>query len=135
MAKRSKGLNKSKASAMSGVFRMTDAMWTQLKPLIPKRKNTHRFGGGRPPADDRKCLDAIFYRLRTGCQWRALDATGICPGSTAHDRFQLWVSQGVFLRFWEAGLLEYDRLKGLDFSWLSMDGAMNKAPLGGEKNR
>ena len=84
MAKRSKGLNKSKASAMSGVFRMTDAMWTRLKPLIPKRKNTHRFGGGRPPADDRKCLDAIFYRLRTGCQWKALDATGICPGSGVH---------------------------------------------------
>ena len=41
----------------------------------------------------------------------------------------------MFLRFWEAGLLEYDRLKGLDFSWLSMDGAMNKAPLGGKKNR
>jgi hypothetical protein len=39
------------------------------------------------------------------------------------------------LNFWKQGLLEYDRLKGLDWSWLSMDGAMTKAPLGGEKNR
>ena len=81
----------SKTSAMSGMFRMTDAMGAKFKPLIPPRVNTHRFGGGRPPAEDRKGLDAIFSRRRTGCQWKALDDTGICPGSTAHDRFQLWV--------------------------------------------
>ena len=75
------------------------------------------------------------FRLRTGGPWKALSATGICPGSTAHDRFQRWVAQGVFCRFFEAGLLEYDGLKGLDWSWLSMDGALNKAPVGGEKNR
>ena len=27
---------------------------------------------------------------------------------------------------------EYDELKGLDWSWTAMDGAMSKAPLGGE---
>jgi transposase len=57
------------------------------------------------------------------------------PGSTAHDRFQLWVKAGVFLMLWQAGLLEYDRLKGIDWQGLSMDGAMTKAPLGGEKDR
>jgi putative transposase len=31
------------------------------------------------------------------------------------------------------GLLKYDKLKGIDWSWLSMDGAMTKAPFGGEK--
>jgi len=71
--------------------------------------------------------------LRTGCQWKALDATRFCPGSTAHDRFQEWVEAGVFLKFWEAGLLEYDYFKGIDWSWLSMDGCMTKAPLGGDK--
>jgi hypothetical protein len=29
--------------------------------------------------------------------------------------------------------LAYDKLKGIDCRWLSMDGAMSKAPLGGEK--
>ena len=72
--------------------------------------------------------------LRTGCQWKALDATGICSGSTAHLRFQEWAAAGVFLELWRAGLQEYDELKGLDWSLLSMDGAMTKAPLG-EKNR
>lgn len=122
-------------SAMGGVFRVTDEMWAKFEPLIPPRVNTHKFGGGRPPTPDRDCLDAIFFRLRTGCQWKALSATGICAGSTAHDRFQRWGREGVFRRFWEAGLLEYDGLRGLDWSWLSVDGAMNKAPLGGGKNR
>lgn len=116
-------------------FTVSDSLWQKMQPLLPRRINTHRFGGGRPPADDRRCMDAILFRLRTGCQWKALDATGICPGSTAHDRFQRWVEAGVFLRFWQAGLTAYDELKGLDWSWLAMDGAMSKAPLGGGKNR
>lgn len=116
-------------------FLTSDELWSKLRPLIPARVNRHRFGGGRPPADDRKCMDGIFFVLRTGCQWNALDATGICPSSTAHDRFQEWVGSGVFLELWKAGLTEYDELKGIDWAWTSMDGAMTKSPLGGEKNR
>ena len=81
---------------------------------------------------DRTCANGIFYVLRTGCQWKALDSTGICSGSTAHLRFQEWVAAGVFLKLWQVGLERYDELKGLDWSWLSMDGAMTKVPLGGE---
>jgi transposase len=116
-------------------FRVSEALWAVLEPLLPKRVNTHRFGGGRPRAADRRCADAIFYVLRTGCQWQALDQTDLCPKSTAHDRFQQWVAAGVFLRLWQAGVEQFDDLKGIDWDWLSMDGAMTKAPLGGEKNR
>ncbi len=114
-------------------WRIPDILWEQMDLLIPEHKNTHRFGGGRPRTPDRVCADAIFYVLRTGCQWKALDATRFCPGSTAHDRFQEWVEAGVFLKFWEAGLLEYDYFEGINWSWLSMDGCMTKAPLGGDK--
>jgi transposase len=116
-------------------WRIPDILWEQLEPLLPEHPNTHRFGGGRPRKGNRVCLDAIFYVLRTGCQWKALNATKFCPGSTAHDRFQEWVEAGVFLKFWEAGLLEYDFFEGIDWEWLSMDGCMTKAPLGGEKDR
>jgi transposase len=114
-------------------WRISDELWAKIRPLLPERRNPHRFGGGRPRKPDRVCADAIFFRLRTGCQWKALDATGLCPGSTAHDRFQEWVQAGVFLKLWASGLLEYDQLKGIDWSWLSMDGCMTKAPLGGGK--
>src|SRR5947209_17925090 len=91
--------------------------------------------GGRPRVPDRDCADAIFYVLRTGCQWQALDQTELCAHSTAHDRFQEWVQAGVFLTFWQAGVEQFDELRGIDWEWLSMDGAMTKAPLGGEKKR
>jgi len=116
-------------------FRISDELWAQLQPLLPVHVNTHRFGGGRPRVPDRDCADAIFYVLRTGCQWQALDQTELCAHSTAHDRFQEWVQAGVFLTFWQAGIEQFDELRGIDWQWLSMDGAMTKAPLGGEKNR
>lgn len=115
-------------------WRIPDDLWAEIEWLIPPRVNTHRFGGGRPPTPDRVCMDAIFFVLRTGCQWKALDATKFCPGSTAHDRFQRWVQQGVFFEMWKAGLLEYDYFEGIDWDWLAMDGCMTKAPLGGEKD-
>ena len=109
-------------------------LWQGIAELLPKHVNTHRFGGGRPRTPDRVCMEAILFVLRTGCQWKALDATRFCPGSTAHDRFQEWVNDGVFQSMWETGLLAYHEWKGIDWSWLSMDGCMTKAPLGGEKD-
>ncbi len=115
-------------------FRISDELWVVLEPLLPVRVNTHRFGGGRPRVPDRRCADAIFYVLRTGCQWEALNETELCAKSTAHDRFQEWVDAGVFLKLWQAGVERFDELQGIDWSWLSMDGAMTKAPLGGGKD-
>jgi putative transposase len=114
-------------------FRISDDLWAVLEPLLPPHVNTHRFGGGRPRVPDRRCADAIFYVLRTGCQWEALNATELCAKSTAHDRFQAWVEAGVFLQLWHAGVAQFDELQGIDWQWLSMDGAMTKAPLGGKK--
>jgi transposase len=100
---------------------------------VPVRVNTHRFGGGRPGVPDRQGADAIFYVLRTGCQWEALNQTELCAKSTAHDRFQEWVEAEVFLKLWEAGVGRFDELQGIDCSWLSLAGAMTKAPLGGKR--
>jgi transposase len=84
---------------------------------------------------DRQATDGIFFVLRTGCQWNALNETGICSSSTAHLRFQQWTAAGVFQKLWAMSLKDYDELQGIDWSWQSMDGAMTKAPLGGEKMR
>ena len=115
-------------------WRIPDVLWDKFQALLPPHPNRHRFGGGRPRTPDRACADAIFFVLRTGCHWKALDATRFIPGSTAHDRFQEWVAAGVFHKLWAAGLLAYDDWRGIDWSWLSLDGCMTKAPLGGEKD-
>jgi len=116
-------------------FRISDELWAVLEPLLPVYVNPRRFGGGRPRVPDRACADAIFYVLRTGSQWQALDQTEHGAHSTAHDRFQAWAEAGVFLKLWRAGVQHFEELCGIDWDWLAMDGALTKAPLGGGKNR
>jgi transposase len=115
-------------------WRLPDALWAKMEPLLPERPK-HPLGCHNPRVPDRAAMDAIFFVLRTGCQWNALNATGICSSSSAHRRFQEWAEAGVFEAFWREGLLAYDAFASIDWSWLSLDGAMGKAPLGGEKNR
>ena len=77
-------------------------------------------------------MSGILYVMRTGCQWNALPRE-FGSGKTAHRYFQKWVRAGVFKRMWQAGLTEFDELKGIVWRWQAADGAMTKAPLGGEK--
>ncbi len=120
-------------------FEISDALWRRTEELLPIReKPVHPLGRHRQRIPDRKVLNSIFYLLRTGGQWKGLDALDskrYAKSSTSHARFQEWLQEGFFARLWEASLLDYDEMKGLDFEWMSLDGAMTKAPLGGEKKR
>jgi len=117
---------------VSSQWRLPDALWERMEPLVPRLARHPK--GGRPWIDNRAIADGIFYVLRTGCQWKAVPRE-FGSGSTLHRRFQQWVKRGVFRKLWKAGLLEYDTLKGIQWDWQALDGAMTKAPLGGEKNR
>jgi putative transposase len=45
---------------------LTDTEWPLIEPLLPESGKP-----GRPPQHSwRDILNAIFYVLRTGCQWR-----------------------------------------------------------------
>jgi len=64
---------------------LTDAEWALVEPLIPPARR-----GGRPrDVNVREVLNAIFYVLSTGCQWKALPKD-LPPKSTAHYYFMLW---------------------------------------------
>ena len=78
-----------------------------------------------------RAITAIFFILRTGCQWKALPRSLGAP-STVYDYFRRWEQAGVFTSLWQQGLCEYDRQKGIGWKWQSVDGCMTKAPLGGE---
>ena len=125
---------RSGASAYANKGRIPDELWLRIEPLLPPAK-PHPLGCHNPPVEPRRALEAIFFVRRTGCQWNALNATGICSSSSAHRRFQEWTAAGVFRNLWAMGLSEYAVLRGIDWSWQGMDGALTKAPLGGEKNR
>jgi len=114
----------------SGSWVLPDKLWVRMEKLLPKYKVSSK--GGRPRVDLRKVANGIFYVLRTGCQWNAAPRE-FGSGSTLHRYFQQWSQAGVFRKLWKASLLEYDKLKSIQWNWLSVDGAMTKSPLGGEK--
>jgi transposase len=64
--------------------------------------------------DDRQAMDAMFFVLRTRCQWNGLHETGLCSSRSAHRRFQEWTAAGVFLASWTHGLVESEALQGID---------------------
>ena len=116
-------------------FRITGTLWERLQPHLPVHTpKAHPLGCHRRRVADRQVLDGLFFVLRTGCQWKALSATGLCSSSTAHARFQQWAAAGVFAHRWDVALQDYEDLIGLDFDWTALDGSLHKAPLGGEKN-
>ena len=118
-------------------WEITDAFWEAAEPLIPrKERNSNKEyrrkpGGGRPPMEQRKTLEAIFYVLRTGIQWNALPKA-LGSSSAVHRYFRLWCEQGFFQALWVSGLASYDEARGINWTWLSGDGCMTKAPLAQE---
>ncbi len=113
-------------------WRLPEALWQRMQPLLPRYRKSRQ--GGRPRADLKSVAQGIFYVLRTGCQWKAVPQE-YGSGSTLHRYFQQWTAAGVFRKLWKQCLLEYDELKGIEWNWQSVDGAMTKSPLGGEKYR
>ena len=108
---------------------MPDELWERVRRYLPPEKAKGKGTcGGRPNVDLRRTMDAIFYILRTGCQWKSLPRS-LGSGSTAHDYFQKWSPAGVFEKLWRLGLEEYDVTKGIQWQWQAMDGVMTKAPL------
>ena len=70
---------------------LSNQEWELLAPLIPPAKP-----GGRPRRwPMRKMLNAVFYLLRSGCQWRMLPRE-FPPWSTVHHYFRLWRLDGTW---------------------------------------
>jgi len=111
-------------------WRLPEELWQWMQPLLPRYSKNSQ--GGRPRVELKKVAQGIFYVLRTGVQWKAVPKE-YGSGSTVHRYFQQWTEAGVFHKLWKASLLEYDALKGIQWNWQSVDGAMTKSPLGGEK--
>ena len=112
------------------IWSLPDELWERIAPLLKRRYPPARTG--RPRADLRLMLDGIIFRLRTGCQWKALPRERFGSASAIHKRFLEWEEVGFFEALWKAGLAEYDEMEGIAWRWQSIDGAMTKAPLAQE---
>ena len=118
-------LNTMASAAKKDRWRVSDQVWEEMQRFLPLRK-PHPLGCHRPRVPDRSAMNAILFVLRTGCQWAALDATGICSHASAHRRFMEWKQAGVFEHFWAKGLMSCPELRGIDWGWLNLDSAPHK---------
>lgn len=76
---------------------LSDFQWDLLKDEIPPAKH-----GGRPRKSNiREILNAIFFIMRTGCQWDSLPE-GFPPKSTVFLYFQTWQKDGTLERINDA---------------------------------
>jgi transposase len=70
---------------------LTDEEWAFFAPFVIEC----RARGGRPAADHRRVLDAIFWITRTGAPWRDLpDALG--NWNSVHRQFRRWTASGLW---------------------------------------
>jgi putative transposase len=116
-------------------FNLPRPLWRKLKKCLPKhtKKSTRR--GGRPRASDRAVINAIWYVLWTGCQWKALHREWFgVSSSVVHERFQRWRRMGLFEKLMKRMVEYYAKERGgVGWRWQAMDSKNSPAPLGGEK--
>ena len=77
-------------------FALRDDQWQRIKDMLPGRES--HVGG--TAADNRRFVDAVIYRYRTGIPWRDLpDRYG--HWKPTHKRYRRWCENGVFARIFE----------------------------------
>lgn len=108
---------------------LPDELWELLEPVLPPEPPKPK--GGRPRVLARRVMAGILYRLRTGCQWKAMPPQ-FASGATCHRWFSRWTQDGVFQIAHAVALKYYDSLRGAQLKWTSLDGSMVKAPKGGD---
>ena len=67
------------------IWRLLDEQWGMIEPVLARYDPPARKGPAR--TDQRASMDAVIFRLRTGCQWNRLPAE-YPDDSTVHRHFQ-----------------------------------------------
>jgi len=86
---------------------VNDKEWQILEPLIPKVKE-----GGRPAEHSRReIINAIFYVLRSGCQWPMMPHD-LPHWKTVYTHFRNWRRDGTWLHIHDALRKKVRKLEG-----------------------
>jgi putative transposase len=117
-----------RAKKIDTIWRVPDALWELLEPLIqevdpPKKK-------GRPRVEPRGIVDALIFRMRTGIQWNQLPSS-YPDDSTVHRTMQRWQQLGLFEKLWALLVEHCEALGGVAWEWQAADCSMGKARFGG----
>ena len=82
-------------------FDLTDFEWLVIQPLLPNKMR------GVKRVDDRRVLNGIFWRLRTGAHWVNIPVR-YGPYTTCVNRFNRWRRAGVWKHLLDAVSVAYE---------------------------
>ena len=82
-------------------YELSDFEWSIIQPLLPNKPC------GVPRVDDRRVLNGIYWRLRTGSPWADIPER-YGPATTCADRFRRWATIGVWDRIFATVSAAYD---------------------------
>ncbi len=95
---------------------LTDAMWARIKDMLPGRATDP----GATAVDNRRFVEAVPVRFRTGSPWRDLPER-FGNWNNVFRRFRRWALSGVFERVFSALSEEFD------LEWVFVDGTIVQA--------
>jgi putative transposase len=76
---------------------LTDAEWALLEPLLPRQERGQGTAGRPTTVEQRAIVNALRYKLRTGCQWRLIPLD-LPNWNTVRYYFDKWTHDGTWAR-------------------------------------
>ena len=112
--------------------RNNDTKKINKKEICPHLKFGNKFKNTK--VKDYQVVQAILYRLKTGCQWRELPMKQFFrtqyKWQSVYYHFQKWCKDGSWEMMWQALLYKHRTI--LDLSSIQLDGTHTPTKRGGE---
>jgi transposase len=121
---------KKQVEPLPTIWRVDDRLWDKVETILEEHDPPAHFGPAR--IDQRKALDGVIYRMRSGIQWNQLPKE-FGDDASVHRTFQRWIKRGVIGHLWALLVEACEELGGVDWQWQSFDCALGKARHGGIK--
>jgi putative transposase len=100
-----------------------EAILDAIEPIFPRKKTRI----GRPEMCPRRALNAMWYVIKTGCQWSMLPHE-LGKASTVHGKFIQWCRSGVMKKIMDSARKIYEENNPKN-NWYAVDSSSKKAPF------
>ncbi|MGZ1492260.1 IS5 family transposase [Brevibacterium sediminis] len=100
----------------------TDEQWEKIEPLLPSNVGKR----ARPFENNRRIVEGIVYRYRSGIAWRDLPREHFGPWQTVWKRHRRYAADGTWDRVLAHVLSAADAAGDIDWN-ISIDGTINRA--------
>ena len=100
----------------------SDEEWARIEPLLPSNEGRK----GHPFGDNRKVVEGIVYRYRTGIPWRDLPREVYGPWQTVWKRHRRFAADGTWDQVLTTLLATADAAGIIDWE-VCVDSTINRA--------